>query len=66
MSGHLPTQGVGSLVGVCRSWTEGCISCEEKCPTGECSAKQSTCGHHCNHSWSHDRCCWCGAEFGEQ
>ncbi len=20
---------------------------------------------HCNHSWSHDRCCWCGEEFGE-
>jgi len=51
---------------------EVCISCEEdpdpddpmdydnyKCP---CSKRP--CGHHCNHSWSHEECCWCGQEFG--
>ena len=43
---------------------ENCISCEqgyvETCP----NSKRS-CGHHCNCSWTQDKCCWCGAEFGE-
>ena len=34
-------------------------------PEGECEFSHRFCGHHCNHSWSHDRCCWCGEEFGE-
>lgn len=54
----------GELRGVCREWSRDCASCgegeSERCPSG-----QSECGHHCNHSWSHDRCCWCGQEFGE-
>ena len=44
---------------------EDCLSCggenEEICPN---SAK--VCGHHCNHSWTHDVCCWCGKEWGEE
>lgn len=42
-----------------------CIDCDdgeaEKCPKSE---KQ--CGHHCNHTWSHDVCCWCKKEWGEE
>lgn len=30
---------------------------DEKCPNSE-----KPCGHHCNHSWTHDHCCWCGKE----
>lgn len=41
-----------------------CSSCTEdfaeKCPKSE-----RPCGHHCNHSWDQDQCCWCGKEFGE-
>lgn len=44
-----------------------CSSCgEESCPANECPKSQRACGHHCNHSWSHDECCWCGKEFGEE
>jgi hypothetical protein len=43
---------------------ERCGDCleglEETCPKSE-----KDCGHHCAHSWSHDRCCWCGTEWGE-
>ena len=44
-----------------------CGSCgdDETCPPNECPKSERPCGHHCNHSWSHDGCCWCGAEFGE-
>lgn len=48
-----------------------CDSCEEdpepdnpedvdnyKCPNSK-----RPCGHHCNHIWSHDTCCWCGIEL---
>lgn len=41
-----------------------CHSCgddEEHCPL-----TRSACGHHCNHSWSHERCCWCGKEWGDE
>jgi hypothetical protein len=31
---------------------------DDKCPNSE-----RPCGHHCNHSWSHDECCWCGKEW---
>lgn len=40
-----------------------CSSCGENCPRGECEKSKRPCGHHCNHSWSHDGCCWCGIEF---
>jgi len=45
---------------------EDCASCGENCPEGECPESQRTCGHHCNCSWVHDCCHWCGAEFGEE
>lgn len=35
-----------------------CLSCPDddmKCP-----ASKRACGHHCNHSWTHGKCCWCG------
>jgi hypothetical protein len=49
-----------------------CISCEEDPeledpldPTNDkCPKSQRPCGHHCNHSWSHESCCWCGNIFG--
>lgn len=43
-----------------------CIACGEEMPINECPKSQRPCGHHCNHSWSHDSCCWCGEEFGQQ
>lgn len=42
-----------------------CLSCGEECEKNECPESKRECGHHCNHSWSHDECCWCGKEFGE-
>jgi hypothetical protein len=42
-----------------------CISCGENAPKNECPKSKRDCGHHCNHSWSHDECCWCGKEWGE-
>jgi hypothetical protein len=47
--------------------TEGltCCSCGEGMPKNECSASQKECGHHCDHSWTHDQCCWCHEHFGE-
>ena len=42
-----------------------CSSCGEGIPKLECQKSERPCGHHCNHSWSDDECCWCGAEFGE-
>lgn len=32
----------------------------EKCPQSKVP-----CGHHCNHSWTHDICCWCRGHWGE-
>lgn len=43
-----------------------CISCEEEQPFNECPKSKRNCGHHCNHVWSHDSCCWCGKEFNEE
>ena len=37
-----------------------CISCGEGVPRNECPNSKRTCGHHCNHSWTHDACDWCG------
>ena len=42
-----------------------CDSCGEQLPRWECPAARRPCGHHCNHIWTHDECCWCGTEFGE-
>lgn len=44
---------------------EDCTSCHEGRPKNECPESKRKCGHHCNHSWSHETCCWCGQEFGE-
>ena len=43
-----------------------CISCDEELPKNECSNSKRNCGHHCNHVWTHDECCWCGKEFKEE
>ena len=43
-----------------------CISCPEGVPKNECFNSKRPCGHHCNCSWIHDVCHWCGAEFGEE
>lgn len=45
---------------------EDCISCGEGLPESECSNSEKVCKHHCNHSWTHDACCYCNAEFGEE
>ena len=42
-----------------------CDSCSENIPKNECPKAKRSCGHHCNHSWSQDECCWCGKEYGE-
>lgn len=34
----------------------GCDTCPDT--SHDCPSSQRSCGHHCNHSWSHDRCCW--------
>lgn len=39
-----------------------CASCGES-PEGECPKSERPYGHHCNHSWTHDACDWCGVEF---
>ena len=48
-----------------------CISCdcvradpdweEEVCPKSK-----KDCGHHCNHSHTHDGCCYCLKEWGPE
>jgi hypothetical protein len=45
---------------------DDCISCGEGMPDGECGPSERLCGHHCNHSWTHDVCCWCHEEFGDE
>lgn len=42
-----------------------CVSCGEQMPRAECPESKRACGHHCDHSWSHDHCDWCGTSFGE-
>lgn len=45
-----------------------CSSCGEYFGDADieyCKKSKRKCGHHCNHIWSHDKCCWCGIEFGE-
>jgi hypothetical protein len=43
-----------------------CISCNHEDVPSDCSKSKRPCKHHCNHSWSHDECCWCGEVFGEE
>jgi hypothetical protein len=31
-----------------------------------CPQSLRVCGHHCNYSWSHDTCCWCGKTWEEE
>lgn len=55
---------IPDLAAICGVFDEECDSCsvvDEVCP-----ASEKACGHHCNHSWSHERCCWCGQEWGEE
>jgi hypothetical protein len=42
-----------------------CYSCGEP-GAGKCPKSKRACGHHCNCSWVHDHCHWCGEEFGEE
>lgn len=42
-----------------------CFTCGEKMPLNECPDSKRECGHHCNHSWSQDECCWCGKVFDD-
>lgn len=42
-----------------------CIACGEECARNECQNSMTKCGHHCNHSWTHDSCCWCLVSWGE-
>lgn len=38
-------------------------------PAGEpetCPKSEKPCGHHCNHSWSHEHCHYCGKEWGAE
>jgi hypothetical protein len=44
---------------------DDCASCGEGMPRNECPDSKRDCGHHCNHSWSHEECCWCGRVWGE-
>lgn len=39
-----------------------CIACEEEDPKHLCPQSKRECGHHCNHWWTHDECCWCSEE----
>lgn len=67
---HPPTG--GTLLSMARRgsarWVAGraadCYSCGEGMPGGECPNSKRACGHHCNCSWVHDHCHWCGKEFG--
>lgn len=47
-----------------------CLTCTEwpdkEALDKECPASPLECGHHCNHSWTEDVCCWCNKEFGEE
>ena len=41
-----------------------CFTCGEGgFPLNECPKSERQCGHHCNCSWVHDCCHWCGVEF---
>ena len=47
-----------------------CISCAEDPDIDnyndyKCPKSKRPCGHHCNHLWSHEECCWCGLVFAQ-
>jgi hypothetical protein len=42
-----------------------CIDCGYTEGPEACPASKRLCDHHCNHSWSHERCCWCGKEWDD-
>lgn len=45
---------------------EECSTCAEgDYPKGECPSSKRPCGHHCNCSWIHDCCHWCGGQYDE-
>ena len=46
-----------------QNYDEECSSCGEEMPLQECPKSKRPCGHHCNHSWSHEECCWCGEKW---
>lgn len=44
-----------------------CFTCGEGDGSpDECPTSERTCGHHCNHSWTHDVCHWCGTTYDDQ
>lgn len=38
---------------------DDCIECSED-DAAQCPRSVKPCGHHCNHVWTHDACCYCG------
>lgn len=57
---------VGTTWDTCENASNvGCESCMELIENDRCTGSQRECGHHCNHSWSHEACCWCDKTFGE-
>lgn len=45
-----------------------CFSCVEETeeqPEDQCPQSKRPCGHHCNHAWTDEECCWCGKVFGD-
>lgn len=48
---------------------DDCYTCDNAGPDlnadTRCSKSKRKCGHHCNHSWTHDECDWCGIKFLE-
>lgn len=44
-----------------------CEDCVNEETRGDfCSKSEKSCEHHCDHSWSHDVCCWCGEKWEAQ
>jgi hypothetical protein len=42
-----------------------CDSCGDE-NAEQCPKSERPCGHHCNHSWNQDECCWCKKEWGAE
>jgi hypothetical protein len=47
-----------------------CVTCSEIRGTmaelrDMCPESDRPCGHHCNHLWQSDCCCWCGVQIDE-
>lgn len=46
--------------------SETCETCRQaEAHRHPCERSRRMCGHHCNHSWTHDACCWCGEEWSD-